>query len=123
MPSSYNLETEVGQVRLLISDVGGETGTSFVFTDEEITAFLNQKSGDDMLAAALALRVMAANEVLTQKRIQFLELKTDGPAEAKALNELADKYDEQAEGSNTDFEIAELGVDPFSRRELRGLSG
>lgn len=108
------------QVRLLISDVGGEGGSSFVFTDEEVLTFLFMEDDDVYMAAAVALRTMAANEVLTQKRITFLELKTDGPAEADALNKLADKLEERSSISE-DFEIAEMGVDAFSRRELRGF--
>jgi hypothetical protein len=118
--STYDLDTAVGQVRLLISDVGGPDDQSFIFNDDEIGAFLTLKDADVHLAAASALRTIASNEVQVSKRIKFLDISTDGPAVAKALHELADKYEEQAD-EDFDFDIAVMDVDVFTRRQLRGL--
>ena len=106
-------------VRLLISDVGGQDGATFLFTDAEIDTFLTLRPSV-FLAAALALRTIAANEAQTAKAIQFFDLKTNGPATAQALSSLAAQLEQQAEDDTT-FEIAELGVTDFSRRHLRGL--
>ena len=77
------------QVRLLITDVGGDDGETFVFSDAEIETFLSLRKGNVYLAAALALNTLAANEALVSKRITYLELSTDGPAVSRALRELA----------------------------------
>jgi hypothetical protein len=109
-------------VRLLISDVGGETGTDFIFTDEEVEAFL-ELTGAVRLAAAEALRAIAGNEAMVSKRITYLELSTDGPAVAKELRELADSLTaahvagaEEAEDEG--FEIAEMNLDWNTRRAM-----
>lgn len=111
--------TDIDKVRLLISDVGGQDGTSFLFNDNEIDTFLAIRT-DPLLAAALALRTIAGNEAQTQKAIQFFDLKTNGPAVAKALMDQADALERQVD-SDAGFEIAEMAVDDFSRRYLRGL--
>lgn len=113
----YDVTTDRGKVRLLISDVGGQDGGSFLFRDTEIDAFLTLRGSDVLLAAALALRTIAGNEAQTAKVIKFLDLQTDGAKTAKALLDLADKYEAQADG-DVDFDVAEMGVDVFSRRAL-----
>lgn len=100
------MATELDQVRLLISDTGGADGTSFIFSDTEIQIFLDMRSSVN-LAAAIALRTIAGNEAQVSKRITFLELKTDGPAVAKELRELAKDY-EAMEDDDAIFEIARL---------------
>ena len=115
--SSYDVTTDRGRVRLLVSDTGGSDGLTFLFTNAEIDAFLTLRSSNVLLAAALALRTVAGNEAQTAKVITFLDLKTDGAKTAQALLALADKYEAQADG-DVDFDIAELGVDVFSRRAL-----
>lgn len=84
------------KVRLLISDVGGDGGEDFIFTDTEIEGFLSLRNGNVMLAAALALRTLAANEALVMKRVTFMQLSSDGPAVAAELSRLANQLTEQA---------------------------
>lgn len=95
------------QVRLLISDVGGNSGKDFLFSDTEIENFLSMRGDSVHLAAATALRAIAGNEAQVSKRITFLELKTDGPAVAKELRELAKSLEESAD-EDADMEIAHL---------------
>src|SRR5688572_3932453 len=64
------------QVRLLISDVGGESGDDFLFSDNEILTFLSMEGENVYKAAAVALRTIAANEAQVMKRIKILELST-----------------------------------------------
>lgn len=105
--AEYDISTEVGKVRLLISDVGGADGESFLFSDQEIQAFLDLR-GTIHLAAAAALRSIAGNEAQVSKRITFLELKTNGPAVSKELRDLAKDY-ETTEDDEADFGVARLG--------------
>lgn len=115
------LSTDAEKLRLLISDVGGDSGTDKIFTDDEIDTFLDLES-NLYRAAGVALRTLAANEALVQKRIRFLELSTDGPSVAKELRATADSFDERAERSEDDEVIptwANFGDSPSTRRNLR----
>lgn len=120
MPATYTIDgSPKNDVRLFISDIGGQDGNSFIFQDEEIERFIALSSdGNLSLAAAKALRVLASNEALVSKRIKFLELETDGAVIAKQLLAAAAEYEKQAE-LEEEPEIIELGVDQFSRRYLR----
>lgn len=106
---AYDISNEQGKVRLLISDVGGADGKSFIFEDNEIQAFIDM-GGGIKYAASSALRTIAGNEAQVSKRIKYLELSTDGPAVAKALNELADKLEAEAGDADEegDVEIAQF---------------
>lgn len=115
---TYNLEEASGKVRLLISDIGGGDGKSWLFTDDEILAFLSMWEENVFMAAAIAMRTCAGNEALTAKKITFLELETDGPAVAASLEKMADKL-ETLSDEQVDFELVEVGADLFSRREIR----
>lgn len=74
----------VESVRLLIADTSTDPATQ-VLSDSEITAILDMYSGDQRLAAARALVVIATSETLLSKKIQTQDLTTDGPAVATAL--------------------------------------
>jgi hypothetical protein len=103
--------TDQELVRLLISDVGGTGGKEFIFSEAEIDGFLQLGEGSPRQAAAEALRAIAGNEAQVSKRIEYLELKTDGPAVAKALRELADSLEERADSETSteeDIEIADM---------------
>lgn len=106
--AAYNPATTVGRVRLLCRDT---TTPGQVFEDEEIQAFIDLCGGEVLLAAAMALRTIAANEVLVQKRIKMLDLQTDGPAEADALRQLADALERRHEdgvGDGGDFDWVDI---------------
>lgn len=122
MAATYDISSTQGKVRLKISDVGGTTGDEFIFQDDEIQAFLDMAGGNIALAAASALRTIATNEALVQKRIKFLELSTDGSAIAKELRELAATFAEEAEtgGDDEDWDpIVEMPTTAFARREQK----
>ena len=74
----------VESVRLLIADTSTDPATQ-VLSDSEITAILDMYSGDQRLAAARSLVVIATSETLLSKKIQTQDLTTDGPAVAAAL--------------------------------------
>ena len=113
---TYDLTTDVGKVRLIITDTDP---ANVIFIDEEITAFLELNDGI-LTAAAMALDTIADNEILVQKRISLLDLKTDGPSEAKELRVHADSLRKQAADEEADeltVDYAENPVDVFSLRE------
>lgn len=114
--ATYDPATDRGRVRLLLGDTAVEDAATRIFTDAEIAAFLAMGSGVVELAAARALRAIAASEVYVQKRIKLLDLQTDGPAEAEALRKLADDVERVYEEGG-DFDWAELVYDDFSARE------
>lgn len=118
MPASYDPATEAGKVRLIISDIGGDTGTDFIFEDNEVAAFLNME-GDIKLAAAAALRTIAANSAMVLKVIKFMELSTDGAKVAKALLETAKELEERAdEGDEDAIDIISMNLDANTDAEL-----
>lgn len=95
--------SDVGKVRLLISDVdAGE----LVFSDDEIQAFLDLEGGSVKLAAAQAIDTNATNEALASKVLKDHQLSTDGAAVANAMRRHAAALREQALGDeDTFFEI------------------
>lgn len=102
-------------VRLLISDIGGESGTDFLYTDNEVENFLRLNGGSVRRAAAQALRSIAGNESQVSKRIKFLELSTDGPSVSKELRALAEDFISEAvleeEEDEGEVEIAHMSGD------------
>lgn len=114
----YDPTTDIGKVRLLISDVGGESGTDFIFDDPEIEAFLEMESGVK-LAAASALRSIANNTAQVMKVIKFMELSTNGAETAKILLKSAEELEKRAdEDDDGSISIIEMNLGPFSDREL-----
>lgn len=122
MAFTYDVATLAGQVRLLIGDT---EATDPLFQDDEITAFLDIEEHDIRLAAALALDVMAANQVMVLKVVTQNGVSTNGAAVAQALRAQAKALRDQAElasgGDAGDalFDWAEtVGVsDTFARHE------
>lgn len=115
--ATYDISTDEGKVRLLISDIGGQGGSDFIFEDNEIEAFLAMESDSIYRAAGMACRTMAGNEAMVSKRITFLELQTDGPGVAVALLDLAKALDKKADDVDDDdgagFEIAEINTEMY----------
>lgn len=116
MASSYSTtnQTAADQVRLLISDVGGSTGSLWIFDNDEIASFLGLKGGNVFRAAALAFRTIAGNRVQVAQRINYLGLETRGDEEAKAIRELAKEFDEMADsGASSEILFAEFVTSDF----------
>jgi len=108
MTAITDYSTNVAKVRSMIADLDD---TDQILNDEAIQAFIDMALDNNLYrAAAQALLAIAVNEVLVQKRITLLDLKTDGPAEAiqlrlvaKELRKIAD--DEELDGA---FDYAEM---------------
>jgi len=119
MTALLDFSTDAAKVRLLISDIDLDAP---IFSDEAIDAFLSLAAGNVKRAAAAALLVIAANEVLVQKRLRLLDLSTDGPAEAEALRKLAAQYraeaDEEAATATGSIGWLELpaGIEQLDKR-------
>ena len=114
MAFTYDLATNDGKVRLLVTDTDA---TNPIFQDAEIAAFLSLGGGSTFRGAAQALEVIAASEVLVQKRLKLLDLTTDGPAEAEALRKLAESLRARADEEGGGFTVAEIAETVFQQRE------
>jgi len=118
MSTTYDLSTDIGKIRLLITDTDISNAT---FTDEEISVFLgltiNDDGNDIYYAAAEALDTMARSEVLTQKRIKLLDLQTDGPAVAAELRKQAERLRQKSDAETT-IDWAEMGLTNANKSEI-----
>lgn len=97
-PADYT--TDVGQVRLLIPDTA-QDALGYLFSDEQITAFLSLFSGSVKRAAAQAKDTIATDQTLLMKVVRTDDLAVDGPKvgaelrlQAKTLRDQADRGDE-----------------------------
>lgn len=84
--------TDVGRVRLLTND----TSAPWVFSDEEVQAFLDLEGGNVKRAAAQAIDTNADNEALASKVLRTQDLSTDGAKVADALRKRAQALRDQA---------------------------
>jgi hypothetical protein len=89
--------TLVGKVRALTGDTvqridpdAPADPAEYLFSDDQITAYLSIENDNVHFAAAACLSVLATNEALVSKKIRTeAGLQTDGPAVAKALQDAA----------------------------------
>lgn len=77
-------------------------------------------TGDDRLAAAMALDAIAVDQALLLKVISLFDLRTDGAAMARVLLQRAKDLRESFKngGDAPAFDIAEMNVNKFARREI-----
>lgn len=118
MAFTYDLSTDAGKVRLLISDTNQGNP---VFQDDEINAFLALNDGVKRSAAA-ALDVIASNEAMVLKVISILGLTTNGAAVATALRDHAKQLRDEAQLADAEtegglFDYAEVVTNQFTLRE------
>lgn len=127
--TEYTLDLNTG--RLVFNTAPGSaivilvTYNWVLLSDTSLTTFLTLWPSDIRLAAAAALDTIASSEALVQKKIEHLDLKTDGPAVARALREHAKTLRQQAaeeEELTGDQEgmidYAEMGIPVFARSDL-----
>ena len=94
MAYTYDVDNNIGKVRLLIGDTDIIPTTDAQFNDEEITAFLNLASNSLLLAASYALESWASavsGNITAEKIGSYSYTKKD--TEAKMA--LAKKYREE----------------------------
>lgn len=119
--SPPDVTTPVGKLRILISDTKqyawspGEA-PSYRMSDTDLEGYLAVAGGNTKLygAAALALRAMAANEILIGKYIKTEDLMTDGAKVGDALRLLAREYDNKQKQDDDDAALAEFGFETVS---------
>jgi len=85
-------------------------------SDADITAMLTLEGNVDKLAAAQALGIIASSEVLIQKVITILDLKTEGDRVAKELRARAEQLKAEVMDDGA-FGWAEVPMDLFAERE------
>lgn len=114
MTATYSPTTDAGRVRLLVGDRPNDAGEA-ILEDEDVTALLALRGGDVFLAAASALRSIAADTALRDKVIRLQDIQTDGASLARELRMQADRLETQA---NEDFDLgwAPMVNDAFSWR-------
>lgn len=115
-----------GQVRLYITDISDDPAKR-LFTDAQLTVFLNRNGDNVYRAAAQALRVIAASEVLIGKVIKTQAgTSSDGAKVSAELRALAAEYDtraalEAAEAEDGSvFEIIPLYTTSYPEAAERG---
>lgn len=98
-PPDY--DTALGQVRLRVLDNrqldwDGSGNASYMFSDDEIGAFLAMEDGNVLLAAASVLEAWAMDMLRIMKHIRTNDLSTNGPAVADAMRKQAYQFKQQA---------------------------
>lgn len=100
-----NFETPVGVVRLNVGDtdpknISGGMGEYAFFSDAEITAFIAQRGGSPLRAAASIIRRIAGSQALLLKKFTSADLAVDGPAITAALLKSADAIEKEADADD-----------------------
>lgn len=118
MGFTYDTNTALGVVRLVISDTDSEHP---LFQDNEIQAYLDLNQENVRRAAASALDTLASSQAFTLKVISTLDLHTDGASVARALREHAKELRDEANISDAAdgslFDYAEEVPNIFTLRE------
>lgn len=115
MTFTYDLATDVGKVRFLLSDSNGVTPK---FTDEEIGAALELYSGSLNLAAAACCDSLAVRLTMDPDNgRQIGDTKTDLTAATDALREMAARF-RTVEEELPAFAIAEENLSTFNELEI-----
>lgn len=96
---AIDYSTDVGRVRLLISDVDEER---LILTSEQVQAFLDVEGGRLKRAAAAALDAIASSEALVSKVIRTQDRQSDGAKVADALRAHAQRLRDQDDDDEAD---------------------
>jgi len=116
MTWSYDPSTDIGKVRLLVSDTDPSRR---VMDDEDYQAFLDMAGGSVTLAAAKALETIAVNEVLCLRVVNLMgAIVTDAASAAKQL--LAQAKTLRAESAELgDGGVGFLSIEMVNGPEMR----
>ena len=113
--ATYELITDVGKVRLLISDTDIENA---IFSNDELQVFLDQNGGPDSAdlysAAADAVLALLADRARLAKVVAIGDYSESTVSVGLQLRQLAKDLRERAESIPAEA-IAETAWDPFSR--------
>lgn len=106
--------TDIGRVRLLATDT--DESNFFLFSDDQISAFLALEGGDVRLAAAQALDTISSSKALLAKKAKVGNLQLDQTSVAKDLHTRAESLRAQARSGSdpTAAVIDVIDFDPVS---------
>src|SRR6476620_846079 len=108
-PSTYDVTSDIGKVRLLLNDVA----TPWVFTDAELQALIDLEGGVKR-AAAQAIDTNATNLALATRVLRTQDVNLDGAKLADAMRKHADSLRAQADQADSDegffFDITPSGA-------------
>lgn len=91
------MATDIEKVRILIPDNEEVYDGEYLFSDDDITAYL-EVAGDSVLrAAGYALLAVSTSEAIISKVIRTQDLQTDGAKVAEAMRKNAEKLFERAD--------------------------
>lgn len=102
---AYDPTTDAGKVRLLIADTADPPDQ--IFTDAEITAFLDMAGDSIQRAAASGLRSIAASRARLSKRLKVLDVEVDRKQAVRDLLDAAKAIEEAADEDGA-FAFAEM---------------
>lgn len=114
---AIDFTSPLGQVRLLSTDIDEQNP---VLEDDALLGLLALEQDNVRLAAAQALDIVASSETLVLKKLQTLDVTTDGPAVAVSLrNHAATLRKQVSDGfdGGGDFDVADMVVDVHTLRE------
>jgi hypothetical protein len=111
---TYDLATEIGQVRLKIGDTDIDPTTDAIFSDEEIQYFLTAE-GSVTMASAVALETIAASRALIARMLKTLKYAEDTRGVSKELLETAKALRANAPPS---YGAAERAFSDMSARDI-----
>lgn len=119
MSWTYDPSTDIGKVRLRISDTQVDRP---LMSDEDISAFLEMAGGSVPLAAAMACETIAMNELLCLKVVNLMgAVVTDAASAAKQYRAMAAtlraEHEATASADRPGFVSLELVDDFLQRRE------
>lgn len=97
-PPDYT--TPVGVVRAFIPDTAVDADGDFIFSDDQINAYLLAYNGNTRRAAARAIDVIAVDQVLLLKYVRTDDLTVDGAKVADALGKLSKALRDEADASD-----------------------
>lgn len=117
MTFTYDVNADVGKVRLLIGDSSPD---EHLFTDEELTALIAMASDSPLLGAAMALERVASDQAMTARAVRILDLQVEGGASVagvlmKRAETLRSRYQQEADVL---IDVGEMILNPTAYQQL-----
>lgn len=116
---SYDVDTTVGTMRLIIPDNDVDT---HIFEDDELEKMYSLGGNSILRGCAFALEAIASSEAYTLKMFSALDLTTNGPAVSKELRDRArdlraQALEQEAREDGGAFDFAEWIFEPSQRKQ------
>lgn len=114
MSATYDVETDVGLLRLCLQDTDTDNAA---FSDEELNALLAQTSNDIYMAASLGWTMVAGHKAKLAKKKSAGKFSYDTTGAANYCLQQSEKYKKLSEDTPV-FDYAEWGTTDFARRQI-----